>query len=57
MSKYPFMNGECDKCENHYLLDGDESRCRVIKLGMSDAMCVQVRECNTFKSKDGVLNG
>lgn len=33
---HPDMNGFCDKCRNHYLLDGDESRCRSISLGMSD---------------------
>ena len=30
--EYPYMNGYCEKCENHYLLDGDESRCNVITL-------------------------
>lgn len=49
--KDPYMNGECHKCTNHYLLDCDESRCRAIKLGMSDVMCVQVRECNAFRPK------
>ena len=41
------MNNYCDKCKNHYLLDGDESRCRVISLGMSSAKCVQVKECDS----------
>ena len=49
--KEPYMNNYCDKCKNHYLLDGDESRCRVISLGMSSAMCVQVKECHKFKDK------
>ena len=49
--KHPCMNGFCDKCKSHYLLDGDESRCRKIKLGMSDAMCVQVRECYCYQPK------
>ena len=41
----------CDKCKDHYLLDGDESRCRVISLGMSSAKCVQVKECHKFNEK------
>lgn len=49
--KEPYMNNYCDKCKNHYLLDGDESRCRAISLGMSSAMCVQVKECHKFKDK------
>ena len=49
--KEPYMNNYCDKCKNHYLLDGDESRCRAISLGMSSAMCVQVKECQKFKEK------
>ena len=49
--KEPYMNNYCDKCKNHYLLDGDESRCRAISLGMSSAMCVQVKECHKFKEK------
>ena len=55
--KDPYVNGECHKCTNHYLLDCDESRCRAIKLGMSDVMCVQVRECNTFRAKKSKQNG
>lgn len=49
--KDPYINDYCDKCIFHYLLDGDESRCRVITLGMSDVMCVQVRECYKFKER------
>ena len=49
--KEPYMNNYCDKCKNHYLLDGDESRCRAISLGISSAMCVQVKECHKFKEK------
>lgn len=49
--KEPYMNNYCDKCKNHYLLDGDESRCRAILIGMSSAMCVQVKECHKFKEK------
>ena len=49
--KEPYMNNFCDKCKNHYLLDGDESRCIAISLGMSSAMCVQVKECQKFKEK------
>ena len=49
--KEPYMNNYCDKCKNHYLLDGDESRCRAISLGMSSAMCIQVKECHKFKEK------
>ena len=49
--KEPYMNNYCDKCRNHYLLDGNESRYRAISLGMSSAMCVQVKECQKFKEK------
>ena len=49
------MNNYCEKCKNHYLLDGDESRCRAISLGMSSAMCVQVKECHKFKEKNGEI--
>ena len=49
--KDPYMNNYCEKCKNHYLLDFDESRCRAISLGMSNAMCVQVKECHKFKDK------
>ena len=49
--KEPYMNNYCDKCKNHYLLDGDESRCRAISLGISSAMCVQVKECHKFNEK------
>lgn len=49
--KDPYVNDYCDKCIFHYLLDGDESRCRVITLGMSDVMCAQVRECYKFKER------
>lgn len=41
--EYPFMNGYCERCRNHYLLDGDESRCRAIFGG--SAMCAQVKSC------------
>ena len=46
--KEPYLNKYCEKCSFHYLLDGDESRCKAIKLGMSDVMCVQVKECCKF---------
>ena len=46
-----FIDNYCGKCKNHYLLDGDESRCRAISLGISSAMCVQVKECHKFKEK------
>lgn len=49
----PFLNDYCDNCINHYLLDGDEARCRKIKLGKSDAMCVQVVRCDCFKEEGG----
>ena len=45
------MNNYCDKCKNHYLLDFDESICKAISLGMSSAMCIQVKECNKFTEK------
>lgn len=43
--EYPFMNGYCERCRNHYLLDGDESRCRVITIFGGSAMCAQVKSC------------
>jgi len=49
----PFLNDYCENCINHYLLDGDESRCRKIKIGQSDAMCVQVVCCDFYKEKGG----
>lgn len=48
---HPDMNGFCDKCRNHYLLDGDESRCRSISLGMSSAMCCQISRCSKYEEK------
>lgn len=47
--EYPYMNGYCEKCVNHYLLDGDESRCNVITLLGSSAMCAQVTSCVKYK--------
>lgn len=49
---HPDMNGFCDKCRNHYLLDGDESRCRSISLGMSSAMCCQISRCSNTKRRN-----
>ena len=49
----PFLNDYCENCINHYLLDGDESRCRKIKIGQSDVMCVQVVRCDCYKEKGG----
>lgn len=49
----PFLNDYCEKCINHYWLDGDEARCRKIKIGQSDAMCVQVVRCDCYKEKGG----
>ena len=48
--EYPYMNGYCEKCKNHYLLDGDESRCNVITLLRSSAMCTQVTSCVKYKN-------
>lgn len=48
MTKRPLLNGYCEKCKHHYSLDGDESRCKKLKIGMSDIMCVQVVECPCF---------
>lgn len=48
---HPDMNGFCDKCRNHYLLDGDESRCRSISLEMSSAMCCQISRCSKYEEK------
>lgn len=44
------MNGYCEKCKNHYLLDEDESRCNVITLLGSSAMCAQVTTCVKYKN-------
>ena len=49
--EYPYMNDYCEKCENHYFISADEARCKVINLGMSDAMCAQIKECSKFKEK------
>lgn len=49
--EYPYMNDYCEKCENHYLLDGDESRCNVITLLGSSAMCAQVKSCVKYKER------
>lgn len=43
--EYPFMNSYCERCRNHYLLDGDESRCRAIAIFGGSAMCAQVKSC------------
>ena len=51
--KEPYFNDYCEKCTNHYLLDGDEDRCRAIRLGMSSAMCAQVKECKVFREQKG----
>lgn len=47
-----FVDETCDKCIHHYLLDWDESRCRRIKIGMSDVMCVQVKVCEVHELKE-----
>ena len=47
----PYINNYCDVCIHHYLLDGDESRCRATKIGMSHAICVQVTSCKIYKEK------
>ena len=57
--KRPYLNDYCEKCKHHYLLDGDESRCRRIKLGgtsgmVSNIMCVQVVECPYFAERKKV---
>ena len=47
--KNPYIDGVCEKCKNHYLVEnGEESRCRAIKLGSSDIMCAQVLECPRY---------
>ena len=50
--RYPLMNGFCEKCVYHYLLDGDESRCCHVWIGMSHAMCAQVSECRFYCPKN-----
>jgi hypothetical protein len=47
----PLINGFCLKCKNCWFLELNEPRCRGIKLGTSDAMCVQVKLCNCFVEK------
>lgn len=47
----PYINGYCKKCRKHYLLDGDESRCHDMWVGLSNAMCVQVVECNKYEKR------
>ena len=54
MIKRPLLNGYCEKCTHCYLLDGDEERCRKIKLGISNMMCVQVVECPYFTERKKV---
>jgi len=50
--QYPYMNFYCEKCQSHYLLDGDESRCRSIPFGRYGVMCAQVRECNEYEENE-----
>ena len=45
----PFLKDFCEHCANHYLLDGEESRCKKIKLGQSYVMCAQVVRCDGFQ--------
>ena len=52
MIERPYLKDFCEKCKNHYLITNDESRCRKIKLGQSDAMCVQVVKCEHFIEND-----
>lgn len=47
----PCLNDYCDKCVHSYWLDDEEQRCRVIKLGSSDAMCIQIVRCLDFREK------
>ena len=47
----PMLNDYCEKCTWHYLLEGDESRCMDIRMGMEHVMCVQVVECHGFIEK------
>ena len=53
MVKRPYLKGFCEDCANCYLLEGDEARCRKIKFGTSDVMCVQVVRCDIFETKVG----
>ena len=52
MIERPYINDFCEKCKNYYLITSDESRCKKIKLGQSDAMCVQVVRCEHFNEND-----
>lgn len=61
MIKRPYLNDYCEKCKHHYLLDGDESRCRKIRLGglggmIQHAMCAQVVKCDEYIAKEGGVN-
>ena len=51
--KDPLLNGYCERCQNHYLQDGDEERCLALYFGMGHLMCAQVRECYIFNEKGG----
>lgn len=48
----PCLNDYCEKCKHSYWLDEDELRCRKIKLGSSEAMCVQIVRCLDFEIKN-----
>lgn len=50
---YPYLNNFCSKCLYPHWADirCDELRCSKIKLGMADAMCVQVSKCSHFKER------
>lgn len=49
--KYPYEAGICEKCIGFYLLEGNEPRCRKIKILASDAMCARVAACDRFISR------
>ncbi len=53
----PYLNDYCEKCRSFYLLDGDEARCKSIKMGMSDVMCIQVVKCHEFAEKEVKKDG
>jgi hypothetical protein len=53
----PYLNDFCEKCIYHYLLDGDESRCSKIHLGMSSVMCAQVVSCDKYTPQKKYTEG
>lgn len=47
----PLINGFCDQCNNKDMLE-DEKRCQKMRIGISNVMCSQVKECKVFSRKE-----